>query len=78
MNKSTSPELPETDNHKVSTRVESVRRFRSNRRRIDFYPSPKAQAELEGVQELNPHHTISQLLDHLVLLATSTSGNTRR
>ena len=77
MSKSAKSEFPETDNSKVTARVESVRRFRMNWRRIDYYPAPDAFKEIDRIRELNPKHTIGQLLDFLVLQAAKvTSGNT--
>ena len=77
MSKAAKSEFPETDNSKVIARVESVRRFRMNWRRIDYYPAPDALKEIDRIRELNPTHTIGQLIDYLVLQGTkTTSGNT--
>ena len=77
MNKPASSEFPETDNSKVTARVESVRRFRKNWRRIDYYPAPDALKEIDRMRELNQQHTIGQLIDYLVLQGIKpTSGNT--
>ena len=77
MRKSLKSEFPETDNIKVTARIESVRRFRMNWRRIDYYPAPDALKEIDRIRELNPTHTIGQLIDYLVLQGIKpTSGNT--
>lgn len=87
MSKSAKAKFPETDNPKVSlrvdgkvmARVESVRRFRMNWRRFDYYPAPDALKEIDRIRELNPKHTIGQLIDYLVLQGIeTTSGNTQR
>ena len=76
MSKSAILKFPETDNPKVTLRVASVRRFRMNWRRIDYYPAPDALKEIDRMRELNPTHTIGQLLDYLVLHGSkATSGN---
>lgn len=85
MSKSAKPTFPETDSTeiaqriegKVTARVESVSRFRKNLRRIDYYPGPDALKEVDRMRELNPAHTIGQLIDYLVLQGIKpTSGNT--
>lgn len=77
MSKSAKPEFPETDHGKVTGRVASVRRFRMNWRRIDYYPAPDALKEIDRMRALNPTHTIGQLIDYLVLQGIkTTSGNT--
>lgn len=79
MSKSAKSEFPETDNGKVTARVASVRRYRMKWRRIDYYPAPDALKEIDRMRELNPTHTIGQLLDYLVLQGIKpTSGNTQR
>ena len=78
MSKSAKAEFPETDNVKVTSRVESVRRFRINCRRIDYYPAPEALTAIDKMRELNSQHTIGQLLDYLVLRGMkATSGNSQ-
>ena len=79
MSKSARSEFPETGNSKVTARVASVRRFREKWRRIDYYPAPDALKEIDRMRELNPKHTIGQLIDYLVLQGIKpTSGNTQR
>ena len=79
MSKSAKSEFPETDNSKVTARVDSVRRYRRKWRRIDYYPAPDALKVIDRIRETNPKHTIGQLLDFLVLQAAkATSGNNQR
>ena len=71
--------FPEIHAPKVTARVATMREFRKRYRRIDYYPSPAALAELDKVRALNPGRTIGQLIDHLVTLACNpASGNTRK
>ena len=79
MRKSARSEFPETGNGKVMARVASVKRYRMKWRRIDYYPGPDALKEIDRMRELNPAHTIGQLIDYLVLQGIKpTSGNTQR
>lgn len=76
MSKSARSEIPETG--KVMARVASVKRYRMNWRRFDYYPAPDALKEIDRIRELNPKHTIGQLIDFLVLRgAKVTSGNSQ-
>lgn len=50
-----------------------VRRYRSNRRRFDYYPSREALKAIEQLLARNPTACIAAVLDHMVL--RSVPGN---
>ena len=78
MSNSAKTEFPETDNTKVSPRVESVRRFRANWRRIDYYPMSDAVAAIAWLRERNPKVTTRELIDALIIEGhQSLSGNSQ-
>jgi hypothetical protein len=66
--------LPEIENHKVIPRVEALRRFRKKWKRLDYYPTQEAWLKIQKLRELNPEHSINELLDFLVLRETTKSS----
>jgi len=59
--------LPETDNHKVTARVASVRQFREKYRRFDYYPAQSALDAILRLQQRYPKHAMREVIDSLVL-----------
>ena len=59
--------LPEIADPKIDTRIEALRRFRKKWNRYDYYPTHDAWLKIQKLRELNPEHSITEILDFLVL-----------
>lgn len=65
------PALPETENGKITTRIEAVQRFRKRWNRAHYYPTLDVWLKIQKLRELNPERSMNEILDYLLLRSSA-------